>query len=62
MCGRRWGVQGGDMLNCLTLWKDSLVSGGDGGELLLRYTLALVQCSVGQCSTVQLSVGQCSSV
>ena len=29
--------QGGDMVNCLVLWGKVLASGGDGGQLLLRW-------------------------
>ena len=29
--------QGGDMVNCLAVWDNLLVSGGDGGQLLLRF-------------------------
>ena len=29
--------QGGDMVNCLAVWDNLLASGGDGGQLLLRF-------------------------
>ena len=29
-------TQGGDMVNCLAVWDNLLVSGGDGGQLLVR--------------------------
>ena len=30
-------TQGGDMVNCLTAWDNVLVSGGDDGQLLIRF-------------------------
>ena len=30
-------TQGGDMVNCLAVWDNLLASGGDGGQLLLRF-------------------------
>jgi hypothetical protein len=34
---RGWAVQGGDMVNCLAACGDSLATGGDGGQLLIRW-------------------------
>ena len=34
-----WSLSGGEMVNCLTVWSDWLVSGSDTGQLDLRSPL-----------------------
>ena len=52
--------QGGDMVNCLAVWDNLLVSGGDGGQLLLRFlTFAILLLKPCKMTSLKANVEEC---